>query len=421
MTKLRRILLAIAWVVLFAKVFIGLDSPGDYKGFVNFGRAVNDGVMPYDPAIRAQYAGPRTLHWATWPPGFVPLASTLARADKIAHVPSIALFKLVDLAALIVALLVAVEWLTGCRLWASASERRIAWDAPVIAIALLVPIRLVVNDFEHTQLNLIVLGLVVLGARLLESRNWMGGLLIGLGSALKATPILLLPYFIWRGQWRAFGATLLGVFVGWVALPALWLRPDAIIVWWRAWIEALPLASAQDGWMNQSLRAVAVRNFGLVTGIAVWVAGELVLALGILIAFGRPFRQVSSRRTAAEVATLLVAITLVSPVSWKAHYVTLVVLCAAVFVMAHEADKSHRKFALWGLAIVAAGLNLSSENFIGWDANELMQHYGIIAWSGLLLVVISLVLLYWDRAANATRPPPDSRTARSCPSSHQCP
>lgn len=420
MTRIRRLLLVVASVALLVVCFLDIDSPGDYTGFVAFGHAVNDGALIYDPAVQAQYHDV-DFTWATWPPGFVPLASALARADGIAQAPAVVLFRLLNLAALVIALFVTVQWLTRRRPLASDPERRIAWDAPVIAIGLLIPIRLVMSDFEHTQMNLIILGLVILGARLLESRNWMGGLLIGLGSAMKATPILLLPYFIWRGRWRAFGATLLGVLVGWVALPALWLGPGEALKWWRAWIQALAHNASQYDWGNQSLRATAVRILGPEVGIVAWIAGALLLAIGILIAFGRPFRQVSSRRTAAEVATLLVAITLVSPVSWKAHYVTLVVLCAAVFVMAHEADKSHRKFALWGLAIVAAGLNLSSENFIGWDANELMQHYGIIAWSGLLLVVISLVLLYWDRTAKATRPPPDSRTARSCPSSHQCP
>ncbi|TFG66186.1 MAG: DUF2029 domain-containing protein, partial [Gemmatimonadales bacterium] len=378
--------------------FQHLESRIDYDRFVLFGRVVNDGGLVYDPVVQAEYRGGDT-NWAVWPPGFAPFASSLARMDAIAQKPTALLFQFLGLVGLFVALFVVVEWLTGRRPLASDPDRRIAWDAPVIAIAVLVPIRLVMSDFEISQVNLIILGLVVLGARLLDSRKWPGGLLIGLGSAMKATPILLLPYFIWRGRWRAFGATVFGVFIGWFALPSLWLGPGRTLEWWRAWIQTLPQAGAQYGWMNQSLLATAVRIFGLETGMAVWWAGALLLALGILIAFGRPFRQVGSRRTAAEVSTLLVAITIVSPVSWKSHYVTLVVLCAAVFIMARDVGDSRGRNALWGLALVTAGFNLSSENFIGWDANVLLQHYGVITWSSLLLVTISLILLYWDRRA----------------------
>lgn len=398
MTGLRRLLLGIAWAVLLASCFQHLDSRIDYDRFVLFGRVVNDGALVYDPVVQAEYSGGDT-NWAVWPPGFAPFASSLARMDAIAQKPTALLFQFLGLAGLLVALFVVVEWLTGRRPLASDSDRRIAWDAPVIALAVLVPIRLLMSDFETSQVNLIILGLVVLGARLLDSRKWTGGLLIGLGSAMKATPILLLPYFIWRGRWRAFGATVFGVFVGWLVLPSLWLGPGRTFELWSAWIQALPLAAGQYVWRNQALRAVGVRTFGLETGVNFWIAATAVLALGILIAFGRPFRQVGSRRTAAEVSTLLVAITIVSPVSWKSHYVTLILLCAAVFIMARHVGDSRGRIALWGLALVTAGFNLSSENFIGWDAAVSLQRYGIITWSSLVLVAISLILLYWDRTA----------------------
>jgi hypothetical protein len=372
-----------AWTAMLVLCFVDLDSPGDYTGFVAFGRAANDGALAYDPDMQARYLE-GGQHWATWPPGFVPLASGLAVLDGLAHPPAVIGFQLLNLVMLAVALFVVAEWLGG---------HRPAWDAPVVAVALLVPIRLVVNNFEHAQVNLIVLGLVLLGFRLLEGRPLAGGLLFGIGSAIKATPILLLPYLAWRARGRALGAALLGVLVGWIVLPALVLGPKEAVTWWREWIEAVPVAGAQDDWMNQSLRSIAVLRLGPGIGLPVWMAGTAGLAGAILLAFGGPFRDVESRRTAAEMAVLLVAITIVSPVAWKAHYATLVPLCAAIFILAQEVGGARRKLALASLAVAAAGINLTPSGLIGRTPSVILESYGIVLGVAVLLVLTALMLL----------------------------
>lgn len=414
MRTTRRVLLFIAFAALLVLCFVDLESPGDYTGFVAFGQAANDGALAYDPAVQARYME-GGHHWATWPPGFVPLASGLAVLDGIAHAPAVIAFQLLNLAMLALALFVIVEWLTGRRLAMSDAATdagvRLAWDAPVVAVALLVPLRLVVNNFEHAQVNLVVLGLVLLGFRWLERRPLTGGLLFGLGAAIKATPILLLPYLVWRARGRALGGAALGVLVGWLALPAFVLGPEGAVAWWRAWVEALPLASGQEGWMNQSLRSIAVLRFGPVAGLTLWLAGTAALAGAILFAFGRPFRGVEPRRAAVEVAVLLVAITIVSPVAWKAHYVTLVPLCAAIFVLARQTGGARRTFALGTLVVAAVGINFTPSDLIGRTASVALQRYGIVLVLALLLVVAALVLLRAPAPAAA----PDSSPADAIP------
>ena len=393
MRNARRVLLIVAWTAMAVLCFLDLDTPGDYTGFVAFGRAVNDGVLVYAPDAQARYLDAGGQHWATWPPGFAPLASVLARFDAVAHAPAVILFQLLNLAALAMTAFVAAEWLTGRRPGAPEPERRLAWDAPVIAVAILVPIRLVVSNFEHAQVNLLVLGLVLLGFRMVERRPASGGLLFGLGSALKATPILLLPWLVWRRRWRALGAALLGVLFAWLVLPAAVLGFEQVLPWWRAWLEALPLAGAQENWMNQSLRSIAVLRLGPETGLRVWVAGTAALALAILVAFGRPFLDVGRRRAGAEVAVLLVAITVVSPVAWKAHYATLVPLAATVFVLAHRAGGVRGRLGLGVLGVTAAGINLTSSDLVGRSAAVFLQERGVVLWAALLLLATALTLL----------------------------
>lgn len=408
MRRFSRWAVLLAWTAMLVLSFLDLETPGDYTHFVAFGEAALAGQVPYPDAVTG-VAGAAGGSWATWPPGFVPLAAVLARFDAIAHAPAVVSFQLFNLAMLTVALLVVAAWLTGRRpVWrTSEPDVRLEWDAPLVAVALLVPLRMVFSNFEHAQVNLVVLGLVLLGFYLLDRRPLAGGLLFGLGSAIKATPIALLAYLAWRRRTRALAVATAGVAVGWVVLPALVLGPEGVAEWWRAWIGALPHSGGQESWMNQALRSVAVLGLGAGPGTAIWVGGTIALAGAIPFALGRPFRGVEPRRTAIEVAILLVAITIVSPVSWKAHYVTLVPLCAAVLVMTRQADGRWRKLGLASLAVAAAGLNLTSPELIGWSAMRWLEGRGLVLWIALLLVIVGLVLIHRER-----RIPPNAAPGR---------
>lgn len=406
MRKLSRWGVLAAFGAMLVSSFLDLESPGDYTHFVAFGHAAAEGLVPY-PDAATGVAGAGGGPWATWPPGFAPLAAVIARFDSMAHAPAVVSFQLLNLAFLALALWVVVAWLTGRRPVSRGPDPdgRLEWDAPLVAVGLLVPFRMVLSNFEHAQVNLVVLGLVLVGFYLLDRRPLAGGLMFGLGSAIKATPIALLAYLAWRGRIRALVVATAGVAVGWVVLPVLVLGPEGVVEWWRAWIGALPHSGGQESWMNQSLRSVAVLGLGAGPGTAIWVGGTIALAGAIPFALGHPFRGVEPRRTAIEVAILLVAITIVSPVSWKAHYVTLVPLCAAVLVMARQADGRWRKLGLTSLALAAVALNLTSPELIGWSATRWLEGRGLVLWTALLLVSVGLVFLRRESRIPPHTPP----------------
>jgi hypothetical protein len=200
---------------------------------------------------------------------------------------------------------------------------------------------------------------------------------------------------------------LLGVAVGWIALPAVVLGPAETVDWWRAWAEAVPAVGNRPGWMNASLHAVATRQFGADAGRSIWLAGSVALAGTALLALGRPFRDVGPGRTAAEVAVLLAAITIVSPVSWKAHYATLVPLCAAIWAASQRLAGRSRTVGLTALGVAAAVLNLSSPELIGRDATVSLEERGMIVVTALVLVVAALALLRkaWPVRSNSFQRP----------------
>jgi len=418
-------------LALVAAVEVGRDlaSPGDYTGFVAFGTAAAAGQLPYDPAIEAAYLDAR---WATWPPSFAPIAVLLARADAVAHEPAVFLFQLANLLALAFVLAVLARWLYGRRLtlglpraggdggdpwgagggpWAAA---RAGGELPLAALpalgALVVPLRVVLANFEHAQSNLLILALSVGGMWLLRrGRRAGGGVAIGLATAFKATPLLLLAYLAWRGRWRDLGAAVAGCALTWALLPAMLLGPARLGTWYGAWIRKSAGAAAQTSPLNQSLLAALERLLPGAPGWPLFLAAAAAVTAAGLWALGRPgpMRErragEGARREALEVAVVLAGMSLLSPLAWKAHYVTLVPLVAALlaFTPAGErwrsgAGQESRDRGRGLYLVLAAGLvllDLTSDGVVGRAAARALEAGSVVTWAALLLGAAGLVTL----------------------------
>jgi len=83
--------------------------------------------------------------------------------------------------------------------------RRWGWRPALVALAVvLFPVH---NNFHHLNFETLLLALfVATAADLADGRSARAGVWVGLATALKIFPGLLLPYFAWRRQWKAFGA-----------------------------------------------------------------------------------------------------------------------------------------------------------------------------------------------------------------------
>ena len=75
-------------------------------------------------------------------------------------------------------------------------------------------LQLALNGLTHLQTDLLIAALLMAGCRaIVENRFYRAALLIGLGAAFKATPLLFAPYLILRGKWAA-AVLLIGVCIG---------------------------------------------------------------------------------------------------------------------------------------------------------------------------------------------------------------
>lgn len=223
------------------------------------------------------------------------------------------------------------------------------------------------------QINIILMAMVaadvfVIGqgraARLEPAR----GVLVGLASAIKLTPLVFIVLFAAQRRWRA-AATSCVTFVGAAVLGWIWLPTDTYAYWTHTLFHTGRIGDPA-GRINQNLNAFWIRLLpGSPTAQTVaWVVSALaVTALAAAALFACRPRTASgplrrSGRVDAMLATCVVAVwgLLVSPTSWAHHWVWSVpVILAATVVVARSPSRAVRiaygLLAVAGVVIFTAG------------------------------------------------------------------
>lgn len=262
------------------------------------------------------YRVPGTTYGFTYPP-FAAVAM-LPMALLGLHT-AIAVGLLLNLAALALV----VRLLTG-RAW-----RRLGWYGCALgacALALFEPLR---DTLSFGQVNLLLLALVLVDARLLTTgRGRLAGVGIGLAAAVKLTPALFIALLLVTRRWRAAAvATVVALAAtGFAALVA----PDASRFYWTDAMWDTTRVGRLDYVSNQSLQGILARLGE--TDRAVWA----VAVLPTLCAWA-----VRARRAAAAQdwpgAFALTGLTacLVSPITWVHHLVWLLPSFAVLLRAGH--------------------------------------------------------------------------------------
>ena len=104
------------------------------------------------------------------------------------------------------------------------------------------PLFLFIAHIQHVlqanQFTLWVLLLCVTGLTLLmHKREWLGGLVLGLGVCIKVTPAVFLVYLALRRQWKALAAMVIAIVVFDVATSVLFFGLDGAVQEHRMWLR----------------------------------------------------------------------------------------------------------------------------------------------------------------------------------------
>jgi hypothetical protein len=308
-------------------------------------------------------------------------------------------------------------------LWAAAragSPRQRYLSARFVFLLLVLNLSVFISDLTHGNINLVIGGLIALSvAASYDRRDWLAGLAVGLATVLKITPLLFLPYFVYKRRWRAVAGAGLGIVLFAWLIPGLCLgfesNHELLVGWYRQMVA--PFLSGenvtymQTQHINQSLTGLFYRLFSDTTAIAAdagrgyaevrvnllaldpAMTGLLLKAaflalVGGIAWFGRtPPRDRQNPGHLGEAALVFLAMLMISERSWKHHYV--LVILAHGFIVQYlylVRPSGWRRFVPLGALVFAVVChNFFASGFIGYHWSNVAEAIGVYAWGALAL------------------------------------
>ncbi|MDR7273406.1 glycosyltransferase 87 family protein [Catenuloplanes atrovinosus] len=313
-----RTLWRVAGVVLFAVVVAVFDLVTSarhgffdlkvYWGALNYW--ANDGGMLYD------YLNPNTLYGFTYPPFAAFVMLPMAWVSWPAAITISVVATVVVSALLVWWLIRPIAQRQGWTPW-------LAFAIAACLVAAYEPMRETVN---FGQVNMLLLFLVAVDVLFLVGRGSpLGGVGIGLATAIKLTPGVFIIYLLVTGRWRA-AITASGT-AAFVTLVAAVIAPDASREFWTSALWNTDRVGDLGFISNQSFQGVIARLFGDDVK-PLWA----LLVVATLIFWGWRCRAaVRAGDERAGLALTAVLGCLISPVTWVHH---LVWLLPALFLIA---------------------------------------------------------------------------------------
>jgi hypothetical protein len=287
-------------------------------------------------------------------------------------------------------------------------------------------LRYALNGIAHHQTDLVI-GVLLLGGCFLLSRqrDLSAASCFGLAAAMKCTALLWVPYLLWRGKWKA-ATCLLVVAVGVNLLPNLVRAPDGGGLWLGEWLTRYvrPLTSTErypgdwGSWIiyNQSISGAGNRwlttqwgwrgsdfevtrkadalNPAIVRTIVYGFEATLIIVVAMVLSRGRAFEKgqggpPSRPKEILEYCVVLLLMVLLSPMSSKPHFATLIL---PGFMLARLAVLDSDRIIRWllGTAITIAALSLP---LWGGRFDFIALWLGSDTWNALVLLIGCLYTL----------------------------
>lgn len=282
----------------------------------------------------------------------------------------------------------------------------------VIAVPVFLSLRLILNNFQHGQVNLIILFCVFGAWELVRRERPLAAalcILPALASKL-VLPLVFVGYFAVRGQLRFVAAVA-------VLMAAAFATPALVTGWERnlelhyQWFDLMPFVAEQphhqESFGNQSALGVALRLFrdtsegpAHLVRLEPWVPRAVFLVvtvgMGVLAGLAALFHrgrngQPRNLVSLAEFSLLYGVMAMASPLSWKHYFsywfVPLSLLCLAV-ARGHPGARIYTAL----MALVLVFVSLPSRSIAGAELAGTLQVWGTIFWANGL---VWLCVLHW--------------------------
>ncbi len=270
------------------------------------------------------------------------------------------------------------------------------------AVSVLLGLKFMFAVLENQAYDHLVFFLVVLGVYgLAERRDGLAVVGISLAAALKATPLIFLPYLLLRRKWKLFIWCALG-YAGFSLLPDLlfWIQGRSHDYYAR-WLQGIVVGTYADGstlrttfggddnQLNQSLHSFVHRIMAGLGWLDHFQTALYVAYAGVLLGAAWMIRTTArlERPEALDGSALLIAMLMLSPMSSKSHFVATILPSMVVVAYLIGLKTVPMRFGL--LLGASFALNsLTSRSLIGTGRSTVLLSMGCVTAGTLLLGVL---------------------------------
>jgi alpha-1,2-mannosyltransferase len=292
----------------------------------------------------------------------------------------------------------------------------------------------VVVDMQEGQTNFLALTPLVAGLRLAQrhrpASDLGAGALIGLGVAMKVTPVIFVAYVLWRRRWLLAAAAIVSVGLWSLGVPALAFGWEQSRRWFGQWARIMIVPFVAQGKVvystSQSIPSFALRALTMtpafeshhgvteahymnVLSLSGGTVRQIVRAITAVVAVAglwwtrRPLPTLSSQRYVVEIAAVAAFMLWFSERTWVHHYVSFILtLAAAGMIVSDPAQpESARRSVQLALAVFAAITFFASDagKIFGADGIDWAKAAGVYLWPSVVVTVAVLRAGTGHRAA----------------------
>ncbi|HSB11083.1 MAG TPA: glycosyltransferase family 87 protein [Blastocatellia bacterium] len=270
----------------------------------------------------------------------------------------------------------------------------------VAVCAVLIVFRFVLDNFNLGQVNPLVTALVVAHIYLYVRENkGLSALALVAAISIKLTPALMLAYHLTRLRLKfsAIIVSLLAVITlaSFLALGSE--APDAFRTFVGRTLKNEQGYNLSDAG-NQSLRGAvarlmtnADRESALDQSGSRKLANEATLLLSALLLAAAISSAARASSELSAAAPFVCCMVLLSPLSWKAHFVLLILPLANLLARMKTSTRPWRSLIIANLAAALALFNLTSPRVVGLPAAQWSDAHSLVFVGALLIFIVSVV------------------------------
>lgn len=275
-------------------------------------------------------------------------------------------------------------------------------------------IQFLLQNFRYGQVTILVLFCVIETVEaIINNKPLRAGIFLAMGIHIKLLPLVLIPWLIYRKEWKATIFTFAFLLMLYLA-PVLFIGKDSFLQNMKSWyalinpsnekhvidtdersfhglstllatllIEKVPDYYALD--IKRNIANIQVENLNTVLNIV-----RLIFICSVIFVFSwPPFKKIQNAFQAfKESSYLLCLIPLIFP--HQQHYAFLLCWPAAIILCVEEWKSNGQFFTLNKIILILILICFNLSLFLG-EFTEYYEHFKIITYAAILIVILFLI------------------------------